>query len=828
MVMMNPDSPTLQMRPSKAANGGGQFDEVSSIGLRSYQSEGDDSKYSRYKNLNPQKTSILAGRAVLTALLLLCTIHIRSDAHDQLRGNAVVVVPSDATNGSSGSAAKEETTLTYLGYVGSTEDANDNGDDANGNQKKGNFDSDGDGIIDSYTNGASLPNGANRKFDLPPGSNTYTNGASLPSNTYTNGAALPSDDNRKKDKFSVSGSGQLGDDYGNEGSAERPDKGGSAQGFADRPNYGNEGSVDRPDYGGEGQVDRPDYGNQGSVDRPDYGNQGSVDRPDYGNQGNANRPDGSLEQPDWGAGADGSVQRPKPPMGIDTYGGGNDGSVQRPSWGALDSVQRPSIPSWGADGDAEREDYEDMFFAGCLVLNDEHETEYLVEWLAYHYYVMPLRRLIVWRDPLMKSSPDSILERWTEKIGEYSRSMNMTITLWDKPEHIFPIGHPFWHQDNTAKYEMKHDMYETKHLTGRVDDRLFNRPDYKTHSTLHHEQNARNSRQDIFFGACMRKLKREGRSWVLMSHSDEFTLLNPRLRDESDPMHQGATNQKKDCGCDQTTSVGSVVDEDGGLIVPSAHAAGSVMKWIYQIYHSSAAATLNTYIMSQPCLPLSTKPFGTYEDTASTGLEALQNGLEGDLEGEAPEGTYLDSVEKLIGMSEEEDEDHCIKSEDFLTLRWHYWGNPNNSTAITRKHIVNVRDVPPSLLRWKIAGFQPVPNGDICPIHHIPESQNMFIMHHYTGTTERIKYDVNKEKRDKMNCFNCNGIDPNSAGKEDDDFIFVAPILMEEERSHKDNLHNAFHEGGTINQWLDGFVKYVGVERALILLRNVGYMEGEG
>jgi hypothetical protein len=51
-------------------------------------------------------------------------------------------------------------------------------------------------------------------------------------------------------------------------------------------------------------------------------------------------------------------------------------------------------------------------------MDDNHR---LIEWLAYHHFALPLRRLIVMVDPRSKTSPLPILQRW-EKY--------MTIDLW--------------------------------------------------------------------------------------------------------------------------------------------------------------------------------------------------------------------------------------------------------------------------------------------------------------------------------------------------------------------------------------------------------------
>lgn len=66
-----------------------------------------------------------------------------------------------------------------------------------------------------------------------------------------------------------------------------------------------------------------------------------------------------------------------------------------------------------ADGNA-------TFSACLLVMDDNHR---LVEWMAYHYHVLPLRYLVVAVDPRSQTSPTKVLNRW--------RRMGVFIEEWD-------------------------------------------------------------------------------------------------------------------------------------------------------------------------------------------------------------------------------------------------------------------------------------------------------------------------------------------------------------------------------------------------------------
>jgi hypothetical protein len=78
-------------------------------------------------------------------------------------------------------------------------------------------------------------------------------------------------------------------------------------------------------------------------------------------------------------------------------------------------------PDFSNPGPPPKLDLDDAFAACILIKDDNH---WLIEWLAYHYHVMPLRYLIVAIDPDSKTSPIPILKR-------YKDSKRMSISIWD-------------------------------------------------------------------------------------------------------------------------------------------------------------------------------------------------------------------------------------------------------------------------------------------------------------------------------------------------------------------------------------------------------------
>ena len=60
-------------------------------------------------------------------------------------------------------------------------------------------------------------------------------------------------------------------------------------------------------------------------------------------------------------------------------------------------------------------------FSACLLVMDDNHR--LVEWLAYHYHVLPLRYIIVAVDPRSESSPTYLFNQWRRK--------GMVIVEWE-------------------------------------------------------------------------------------------------------------------------------------------------------------------------------------------------------------------------------------------------------------------------------------------------------------------------------------------------------------------------------------------------------------
>jgi hypothetical protein len=75
------------------------------------------------------------------------------------------------------------------------------------------------------------------------------------------------------------------------------------------------------------------------------------------------------------------------------------------------------------------EEGEDESFSACLLIMDDNHR--LIEWIAYHYFAMPLKFLVVTVDPRSRTSPVKILDRWRPL---------MNITLWGDADFDFGVN----------------------------------------------------------------------------------------------------------------------------------------------------------------------------------------------------------------------------------------------------------------------------------------------------------------------------------------------------------------------------------------------------
>jgi hypothetical protein len=138
--------------------------------------------------------------------------------------------------------------------------------------------------------------------------------------------------------------------------------------------------------------------------------------------------------------------------------------------------------------------------SSCLFIMDD--TIRLIEWLAYHYTVLPLRYLIVGIDP-HSNHPERIvqvLERWRPY---------MNITIWDDPQTY--LQYVPWDKAWKRKYWISPGVIN---------------PLYEDNTTLGYKSQEHKRRQNIFTSHCYRQHFLANRSWVMNLDTDEFLIPN--------------------------------------------------------------------------------------------------------------------------------------------------------------------------------------------------------------------------------------------------------------------------------------------------------------
>ncbi|KAL7425829.1 hypothetical protein ACHAXM_000185 [Skeletonema potamos] len=127
-------------------------------------------------------------------------------------------------------------------------------------------------------------------------------------------------------------------------------------------------------------------------------------------------------------------------------------------------------------------------WSACLLVKDNNII--LPEWLAYHYTVLPLRRLIVAVDPTSNTDPRPILDLY--------QSIGMNITVW--------TDNNYW-VDGSRNHEKRDFRITNETSPAYAQDRLV-------------------YRQKIFYHACLKQLKTENRTWTAVIDADEYIAFN--------------------------------------------------------------------------------------------------------------------------------------------------------------------------------------------------------------------------------------------------------------------------------------------------------------
>jgi hypothetical protein len=222
--------------------------------------------------------------------------------------------------------------------------------------------------------------------------------------------------------------------------------------------------------------------------------------------------------------------------------------------------------------------------AFCLLIKDDNSI--LSEWIAYHYHVFRMRRLIVAVDPESQTSPLEVLKHLggngngngNENGNLNNNYFDLNFTLWSDEDYTPAFFHQSSYSErdysklpNSVKKEVT--LVDPSNLEGNADDinRLILKTKWhknttfvrehqdKVHRDVHGINNHR-FRQKNFVSECFRQIKQEQQeqkpqrndngngntaiSWAVHIDTDEFLVPNPWIasyvHNESDSDSSGS------------------------------------------------------------------------------------------------------------------------------------------------------------------------------------------------------------------------------------------------------------------------------------------------
>ena len=272
----------------------------------------------------------------------------------------------------------------------------------------------------------------------------------------------------------------------------------------------------------------------------------------------------------------------------------------------------------------QQDDVKEDGSAFCLLIKDDNDL--LSEWIAYHYHVFNMRRLIVAMDPTSKTSPLDVLQKYDANFSDLHYTLlndddYMPSYFLDGPSQDYTKVS--FESGDDPRFKSAQDI-----LTGSFESLYSLAPNHMSKTFVkEHEDSIRNDllhvnnhyfRQKTFVSECYAKVKKEqdeynkkknnkqdddmkGISWTVHIDTDEFLVPNPWM----------VSYVKKD----------SDEDEKDGLTRKSLHdmfpqsaTAGSLWS-LFNDYRASTASITSSKSLS--CVMMPRVLFGDKEDTDS-------------------------------------------------------------------------------------------------------------------------------------------------------------------------------------------------------------------
>jgi hypothetical protein len=232
-------------------------------------------------------------------------------------------------------------------------------------------------------------------------------------------------------------------------------------------------------------------------------------------------------------------------------------------------------------------------FSACLLIRDDNH--FLVEWMLYHYHVLPLRYLIVMVDPQSQTSPSKILDRYRKQLSptEQQHEQYQQQQHQSSPPSSSNVLHHMeiieWTSDRD--YETPAELAKAKRLV---------REYFGAH--IGEELIVHRARQRMFYYRCLLHHQRHNRTWVALIDTDEFLRINYRTAATVPWMTMNQSN----AATGATTSASSTTMPT--TRVPPIQEPGSVMKLLQQLMLLPSGIQNYT---SSPCIQIPRSRFGS-------------------------------------------------------------------------------------------------------------------------------------------------------------------------------------------------------------------------
>jgi hypothetical protein len=153
-------------------------------------------------------------------------------------------------------------------------------------------------------------------------------------------------------------------------------------------------------------------------------------------------------------------------------------------------------------------------FSFCLLIKDDNDI--MNEWIAYHYYTLKLRTMIVSIDPDSKTTPEPLLQVWHD-------NFDLHYEIWDDSKYM-----PGWFLRGEYEKVPRMIKWQDKNASKWYEEGADVSVEQRQQAVL--EINKHRYRQAKFLQHCAKYLQDNQFTWVTHIDTDEYIVVNPTFR----------------------------------------------------------------------------------------------------------------------------------------------------------------------------------------------------------------------------------------------------------------------------------------------------------